>query len=120
MTGLSKSLPPGHYIATGTVTVNVETTVLVTCDMTDTPDTGTPVTDTVQWEAEADWDIYVQEPGIAQDTLPFEEAIDTPASPGTLSLSCEAFGKAGQGPVYGTNGQLVSSTVTAVQTTTNG
>jgi len=120
VTGLSKSLPPGHYIAIGSVTVNVESTVLVTCDMTDTPDTGTPVTDTVQWEAEADWDIYVEAPGMAQDTLPFEEAIDAPSSPSTLSISCEAFGKAGTDPVYGTNGAMVASTITAVQTTTNG
>lgn len=119
VTGLSKSLPPGNYIAIGSVTVNVESTVLVTCDMTDTPDTGTPVTDSVQWEAEADWDMFVATPGSAQSTLPFEQAIHAPSSPSTLSISCEAFGKAGTDPVYGTNGEMASSTITAVQTTTN-
>ncbi len=120
VTGLSKRLPPGHYIAIGSVTVNVESTVLVTCDMTDTPNAGTPITDAVQWEAEADWGMFVETPGSAQSTLPFEEAIDAPSSPSTLSISCEAFGKAGTDPVYGTNGAMVSSTVTAVQTTSNG
>jgi hypothetical protein len=52
---VSRNLPAGNYIANGSVSVSVyavdTTDWLVTCQMTDTPNAGSPVTDTVAWRS---------------------------------------------------------------------
>jgi hypothetical protein len=122
---VSKSLPAGNYIANGSVSVSVyaldTTDWLVTCQMTDTPETGAPVTDTVSWQAVAAYDVMFGPPGSAWNTLPFEEAIDSPTSPSTLSISCEAAGGTAMSDTqYGPDGAMDSSTETAIETNTNG
>jgi hypothetical protein len=121
---VSKDLPAGSYVANGSVTVSVyavnTTDWLVTCQMTDTPEAGAPVTDTVQWQAVATYDVMFGVPGSAWNTLPFEEAIDSPTSPSTLSISCEAAGGTTMSATqYGPNGAMDSSTETAIETSTN-
>jgi hypothetical protein len=122
---VSKILPAGNFIADGSVTVSVyavdATDWLVTCEMTDTPAAGPPVTDTVSWQAVTTYDVMFSTPSSASNTLPFEEAIDSPNSASTLSLSCEAAGDIpGSDAQYGPNGAMESSTETAIETNTNG
>jgi hypothetical protein len=123
VTAVTKRLPAGNFIVNGSATVYVEADNenywLVTCTMTDTPDSGQPTIDTVQWQATTDWSIGVLTPGSAQNTLPFEEAIDSPNSPSTLAIACEAYSKLGMDPDIGPVGNIAASTITAVQTSTN-
>jgi hypothetical protein len=69
----------------------------------------------------ATYDVMFGPPGSASNTLPFEEAIDSPTSPSTLSISCEAAGGTVMSATqYGPSGAMDSSTETAIETNTNG
>ena len=117
------TLPPGNYIASGHVNLNlVDSTSSTpeangTCQLVDTPNVGPTVTDTDHWSLLIN-DYGMLIPNYASDTLAFNMAISSPNSPSTLSISCQTVDA--QLPVtWSARSAMSGSVVTAVQTNTN-
>jgi hypothetical protein len=125
--GAAVQLPAGYFIANGAVTVsltdaNSDGDYLVTCSLTDSPGSGPSTTTTAQWDALTDWRSFaLLVPDTAENTLPLTEAIDSPTSASTLSITCDASteGPSGVGPLVGPIDAFISSAVTAIQTSGN-
>lgn len=122
-TGVSMTLPPGNYIASGHVNLNLVDFASSTpeangtCQLVDTPNVGQTVTDTDHWSLLIN-NYGMLIPNYALDTLAFNMAISSPNSPSTLSISCQTVDA--QLPVtWSARSAMSDSVVTAVQTSAN-
>jgi collagen triple helix repeat protein len=122
-TGASMTLPPGNYIASGHVNLNLVDFASSTpeangtCQLVDTPNVGQTVMDTDHWSLLIN-NYGMLIPNYALDTLAFNMAISSPNSPSTLSISCQTVDA--QLPVtWSARSAMSDSVVTAVQTSAN-
>ncbi|HEY1775926.1 MAG TPA: hypothetical protein VGG41_07180 [Solirubrobacteraceae bacterium] len=125
VTAVAVDLPAGTFIASGNANVLVQgwpsMDDVINCQLVDTPSSGAPLSDTVYWEALGSFSNGLQAPGGAEETLPLNLAVSS-TSPSTLAISCSGFGLTGMnnnGPPAFVSGSIVSSTVTAIQTSGN-
>ena len=92
-TVLTKAIGAGNYIVNAKVElgmgVGLETkgSGRVTCTLTDTPTSGSPVSDTSDWFAAANVPDFLF--GVAQTTIPLSLNVSTGAATSTLALKCE-------------------------------
>jgi len=114
---VTRALPAGDYIVSGDVSVGLvddasPSNVTVQCQLVDTPVSGVAVTDTDTWSALTD----VSGPALpdsANNSLSFDEAVSSPSSPSSVSISCQTLADA---PVGAESFTMTHAVVTAVQT----
>jgi hypothetical protein len=123
-TMVSKRLPAGDYLTFGTVEIAADAlsgshiVVDVTCSLTDTPDRGTPVMQTI-FEPLSASITYPLTPNLGWETIPLQESVNSPTSASTLSITCggDEYMSLGSssGPLLG---DAPVASVMALQTTT--
>ncbi len=127
---LSKSLPAGSYIVNGSVVVTasqagkngeggdaVTTYVDTSCTMTDTPASGSAVSNTAYWSGLTNIPVFII--AIGNSSLSFDMAITTTTS-STATITCTNILNDGSNTSPSVFGEEASGAViTAVQTSSN-
>lgn len=128
-TGVSKVLPPGHYVVAGDVGLHLWTSLTppieaaVRCQLADVPVSGPTVKDVHDWAANLDMNGPGGIPFHATGSMSFNLAVDSPNSESTLSISCLTYDNSlwyngpytGPAPVF----DMTNAVITAVETTSN-
>jgi hypothetical protein len=119
---VTKNLPRGDFVVVGGVDVLAEEThgaseFEITCTMTDTPNQGQPTQVSVTMDPITAFQQVVA-PATAAVSAPVEDAVESPQSPSSLELTCQAMGIIPTEPPVGAAG-FVNGTLAAVQTSAN-